>query len=67
MQKIWISGFFFAYRLRWQFEVWLLPFKVSTCETKEHNNRQNVNICIRNLDSNKEGKKANERFWKESV
>jgi len=23
-------------------------------ETKEHNNRQNVNICIRNLDTNKE-------------
>jgi len=21
---------------------------------KEHNNRQNVNICIRNLDTNKE-------------
>ena len=23
-------------------------------ETKEHNNRQNVNICIRNLDTNRE-------------
>ena len=23
-------------------------------ETKEHNNRQNINICIRNLDTNKE-------------
>ena len=23
-------------------------------KTKEHNNRQNVNICIRNLDTNKE-------------
>ena len=26
---------------------------------KEHNNRQNVNICIRNLDTNKEKKKLN--------
>ena len=23
-------------------------------KTKEHNNRQNFNICIRNLDTNKE-------------
>ena len=23
-------------------------------KTKEHNKRQNVNICIRNLDTNKE-------------
>ena len=34
-------------------------FKIKTyqktkIETKEHNNRQNVNICIRNLDTNKE-------------
>jgi hypothetical protein len=25
---------------------------------KEHNNRQNVNICIRNFDTNKEREKA---------
>jgi len=28
-------------------------------KTKEHNNRQNFNICIRNLD-------ANEVTWKEN-
>ena len=28
-----------------------LPFKI---DTKEYNNRQNINICIRNLDFNKE-------------
>jgi len=27
---------------------------VNTRNTKEHNNRQNVNIYIRNLDTNKE-------------
>ena len=30
--------------------------------TKEHNNTQKVNICIRNLDTNKERQKANEHF-----
>jgi len=30
-------------------------------ETKEHNNRQSVNICIRNLDTSKEKEKAIER------
>ena len=29
---------------------------------KEHNNRQNFNICIRNLDTNKERQKANKHF-----
>ena len=29
---------------------------------KEHNNRQNVNICMRNLDTNKERQKAIEHF-----
>jgi len=28
--------------------------KETKIETKEHNNRQSVNICIRNLDTNKE-------------
>jgi len=28
----------------------------------EHNNRQNVNICIRNLNTNKMRQKANEHF-----
>ena len=32
--------------------------------TKEHNNRQNVNICIGNLDTNKERQKAIEHFFK---
>ena len=31
-------------------------------KTKEHNNRPNVNICIRNLDTNKEREKAIEHF-----
>jgi hypothetical protein len=31
MQKIRIIGFFFANGLKWQFEVWLLLFAVSTC------------------------------------
>ena len=31
-------------------------------KTKEHNNRQNVNICIRNLDTNKHKQKAIEHF-----
>ena len=30
-------------------------------------NRQNINICIRNLDPNKERKKVIEHFWEESV
>ena len=40
-------------------------FKESKIKNKEHNNRQNVNICIRNLDNN--GEKAIEHFLKESV
>jgi len=28
-------------------------------KTKEHNNRQNINICIRNLDTNKDRKQLN--------
>ena len=28
--------------------------KETTIKTKEHNNRQNVNICIRKVDTNKE-------------
>ena len=28
--------------------------KETNIRTKEHNNKQNVNICIRNLDTNKE-------------
>jgi hypothetical protein len=28
--------------------------KKTKTDTKEHNNRQNINICIRNLDTNKE-------------
>ena len=35
---------------------------VSLLKTKEHNNRQNIKICIRNLDTKKEGQKANEHF-----
>jgi hypothetical protein len=41
--------------------------KQTKIKTKEHNNVQNVNICIRNLDSNKEREKAHEHFLKESV
>jgi hypothetical protein len=36
-------------------------------DTKEHNNRQNINICIRNFDTNKEREKAIEHFLGESV
>jgi hypothetical protein len=35
---------------------------ISKKDTKEHNNRQNINICIRNLNTNKERKKATEHF-----
>ena len=34
---------------------------------KKHNNKQNSNICFRNLDTNKERWKANEHFLKEIV
>ena len=33
----------------------------------EHSSRQNVNKCIRNLDTNKQRQKANEHFLKESI
>jgi hypothetical protein len=33
-------------------------------QTKEHNIRRNVNICIRNLDTNKQRKIANKIFLK---
>jgi len=33
--------------------------KETKIKTKEHNNRQNVNICIRNLDTNKEREQLN--------
>jgi hypothetical protein len=36
-------------------------------DTKEHNNRQNINTCIRNIDTNKQRQKAIEHFWQESV
>jgi len=36
--------------------------KENKINTKEHNNRQNINICIRNLDTNKERQKAIEHF-----
>ena len=36
--------------------------KKTKIDTKEHNNRQNVSICIRNLDTNKKRSKAIEHF-----
>jgi len=36
--------------------------KETKIKTKEHNNRQNINICIRNLDTNKERQEAIEHF-----
>jgi cyanophycinase-like exopeptidase len=36
--------------------------KKTKIKTKEHNNRQNVNICIRNLDTNTKRQKAKEHF-----
>jgi hypothetical protein len=41
-----------------QFCVSSTLYKTKT-DTKEHNNRQNVNICIRNLDTNKKRKQLN--------
>jgi len=34
---------------------------------QKHSNRQNFNICIRSLDTNKERQKANKPIFKESV
>ena len=36
--------------------------KETKIKTKEHNNRQNVSIRIRNLETTKERQKANEHF-----
>jgi hypothetical protein len=33
--------------------------KETKIETKEHNNRQNVNMCIRNLETNRDRKQMN--------
>jgi len=41
--------------------------KETNIKTKEHNNRQNVNICIINWDTNRERDKANEHFLKKNV
>ena len=41
--------------------------KKTTIKTKDHNNRQNLNICIRNLDTNNERQKANKHFRKENI
>ena len=38
--------------------------KETKIKTKEHNNRQNVNICISNLDTNKERQKVIGTFLK---
>ena len=35
--------------------------------TKEHNNRQDFNIRIRNLDTNKERQRTNKHFSKKIV
>jgi hypothetical protein len=40
-------------------EIKTYPKKKIKIGTKEHNNRQNVNICIRNLHTNKERKLLN--------
>jgi hypothetical protein len=42
-------------------------FKETKIKNKEHNNRQNVNLCKRNLGTNKDRSKATKHFWKESV
>ena len=42
--------------------MWSKRIKGTKIKTKEHNNRQNVNICIRNMDTNKDRQKAIERF-----
>ena len=35
---------------------------ITKLDTEEHNNRQNINMCIRNWDTNTERQKAIERF-----
>jgi len=39
-----------------------IHIKETKIDTTEHNNRQSVNICIRNLDINKERQKIIEHF-----
>jgi len=36
--------------------------KETKINTKEHNNTQNVNLCVRDLDTNKESWKEIEHF-----
>jgi hypothetical protein len=33
--------------------------KETKIRTKKHNNRQNINICIKNLDTNRDRKQMN--------
>ena len=44
-----------------------IHLKITTIKTKEHNNRHNLSLCIRNMETKKERQKANHNFWKESV
>jgi hypothetical protein len=37
-------------------------YQKTKIDTKEHNNRQNVKSCIRNVDTNKEREKAIKHF-----
>jgi len=37
-------------------------FKETKIKNKEHNNRQNVNLCKRNLGTNKDRSKATKHF-----
>ena len=37
-------------------------YKETEIKTKEHNNRQNVNVCNRKLDTSKEREKTIEHF-----
>ena len=38
--------------------------KKTKMKTIEHNNRQDVNICVRNMGTNRERQKANNTFLK---
>jgi hypothetical protein len=41
--------------------------KETKTETKEHSNRQNINICIRNLDTNNERERTQLNIFERKV
>jgi hypothetical protein len=43
----------------WQAITWIKTYPKTKIDTKKHNNRQNVNICIRNIHTNRGRKQFN--------